>query len=50
MAMPLTLETAEYEFLVSPLKSAEVPTEPASLSVTVRFGALSDPGRVRYAQ
>ncbi len=38
MAMPLSLETAEYEFLVSPLKSAEVPTEPASLYVTVRFG------------
>ncbi len=48
MAMPLSLETAEYEFLVSPLTSvAGPPTEPATLSVKVRFGAVSDPGSVR---
>jgi protein phosphatase len=48
MATPLCLETAEYEFLVSPLTSApEAPTEPSSLSVMVRFGAVSHPGKVR---
>ncbi len=48
MAMPLSLETAEYEFLVSPLTSVEgPPKEPATLSVKVRFGAVSDKGRVR---
>ncbi|MGA8349326.1 MAG: protein phosphatase 2C domain-containing protein [Isosphaeraceae bacterium] len=48
MAMPLSLETAEYEFLVSPLSSVQgLATEPATLSVKVRFGAVSDAGRVR---
>src|SRR5271157_6374691 len=48
MAMPLSLETAEYEFLVSPLTSVQgLPTEPTTLSVKVRFGAVSDAGRVR---
>ena len=48
MAMPLSLETAEYEFLVSPLSSAlGLASEPASRSVKVRFGAVSDAGRVR---
>jgi hypothetical protein len=48
MAMPLSLETAEYEFLVSPLTSVQGhATEPATRSVKVRFGAVSDAGRVR---
>ncbi len=48
MAMPLSLETAEYEFLVSPLSSVEgPPKEPATLSIKVHFGAVSDAGRVR---
>jgi len=48
MAMPLSLETAEYEFLVSPLTSVQrLATEPATRSVKVRFGAVSDAGRVR---
>ena len=38
MAMPLSLETAEYEFLVSPLSSVQgLATEPATLSVKVRL-------------
>ncbi|MFO0888093.1 MAG: protein phosphatase 2C domain-containing protein [Isosphaeraceae bacterium] len=48
MAMPLTLETAECEFLVSPLSSGELTTrEPDSSAVKVRFGAVSHPGKVR---
>jgi protein phosphatase len=48
MAMPLSLETAEYEFLVSPLTSVQgLATEPATRSVKVRFGAVSEAGRVR---
>jgi protein phosphatase len=47
MSAPLTLETAEYEFLVSPFKSVEVPTEPSSQSVRVQYGAISDAGKVR---
>jgi protein phosphatase len=48
MAMPLTLETAECEFLVSPLTSVQaVPREPASTSIKVRIGAVSHPGNVR---
>ncbi len=48
MAMPLSLETAECEFLVSPLSSVEgPPKEPATLSIKVHFGAVSDAGRVR---
>jgi protein phosphatase len=48
MAMPLTLETAEFEFLVSPLSSvSDIPVEPATTSVKVRFGAVSHPGNVR---
>jgi len=48
MAMPLSLETAEYEFLVSPLSSVRgLPTEPTTLSVKVRCAAVSDAGRVR---
>jgi protein phosphatase len=47
MSVPLTLETAECEFLVSPFKSVEVPTEPPTRSIKVRFGAVSDPGKVR---
>ncbi len=48
MAMPLNLETAEYEFLVSPLTTLRgLPQEPATWSVKVRFGAVSDAGCVR---
>ncbi len=48
MGKMLSLETAEYEFLVSPLASTERPaTEPATISVKVRFGAVSDAGKVR---
>ena len=48
MATPLSLETAEYEFLVSPLSSVqEVPAEPSTLSIKVSFGAVSDAGKVR---
>src|SRR5271166_3364053 len=48
MATHLSLETAEYEFLVSPLSSVQKrPKEPATLTVKVRFGAVSDAGRVR---
>ncbi len=48
MATPLSLESAEYEFLVSPLTSMhQVPAEPSSLSVKVSFGAVSDAGKVR---
>ena len=48
MAMPLGLATSEFEFLVSPLSSVQgPPKEPATLSVKVRFGAVSDAGRVR---
>lgn len=48
MSASLSLETAEHEFLVSPYKTLDdLPTEPASRSIKVRFGALSDPGKVR---
>lgn len=48
MAMPLTLETAECEFLVSPLTSVQdMPREPATTEVKVRVGAISHPGNVR---
>jgi protein phosphatase len=48
MAMPLSIETAEYEFLVRPLSSVSTPTrEPATTSVKVRFGAISHEGKVR---
>ena len=45
---PCSLETAEYEFLVSPLTSApELPTEPTTGSVKVSLGGDSHPGKVR---
>jgi protein phosphatase len=48
MAMPLTLETAECEFLVSPLSSVQiVPREPDTTAIKVRIGAVSHPGHVR---
>jgi protein phosphatase len=48
MAMPLSIETAECEFLVSPLTTVRgLVLEPATTSVKVRFGAVSDAGRVR---
>ena len=48
MAMPLSLETAECEFLVSPLTSVRgIALEPATTSIKVRFGAVSDAGKVR---
>jgi serine/threonine protein phosphatase PrpC len=48
MAMPLTLETAECEFLVSPLTSIQiVPREPETTAIKVRIGAVSHPGHVR---
>ena len=48
MATPLSLEMAEYEFLVSPLSSVQdFPAEPSTLSVKVSFGAVFDAGKVR---
>ena len=48
MATPLHLDTAEYEFLVSPLTSRpELPTEPTTGSVKVSLGGESHPGKVR---
>ena len=48
MSTSLSLETAECEFMVSPFKSLDdLPTEPSSRSIKVRFGAISDPGKVR---
>ncbi|WP_165219967.1 PP2C family protein-serine/threonine phosphatase [Aquisphaera insulae] len=47
-ATPLSLETAELEFLVGPYSSsAEVSLEPPSRMIRVKYGAVSDPGRVR---
>jgi protein phosphatase len=47
-ATPLSLETAEFEFLVSPYSSAdEIPLEPPSRTIRVKYGAVSDPGKVR---
>src|SRR3954447_22201462 len=48
MVIPLHLDTAEYEFLVSPLTSrVERPTEPSTGSVKVQLGGDSHPGKVR---
>jgi protein phosphatase len=48
MDTPVRLDTAEYEFFVSPLTSGpDIPTEPATGSVAVRLGATSHPGKVR---
>lgn len=48
MTIPMHLDTAEYEFLVSPLSSRpEVETDPPSSSVKVRLGGDSHPGKVR---
>jgi serine/threonine protein phosphatase PrpC len=48
MDTSMHLDTAEYEFLVSPLSSRpDVPTEPATGSVLVRLGGTSHPGKVR---
>jgi serine/threonine protein phosphatase PrpC len=48
MAIPSSLDTAEYEFLVSPLTSVRLtPVEPPTSSVKVRFGAVSHPGKIR---
>ncbi|MGO9597871.1 MAG: PP2C family protein-serine/threonine phosphatase [Isosphaeraceae bacterium] len=50
MASPLSLDTAEYEFLVSPLTSVQklpVLREPASQTCRMTFDAVSDVGRVR---
>ncbi len=46
---PMKLETAEYEFLVSPLstETKSFTSEPHSASVRVDLGALSHPGLVR---
>lgn len=49
MALPLSLDTSEYEFLVSPLTSVQklpVLREPPTCSVTMTFGVVSDVGRV----
>ncbi|MDR3621540.1 MAG: protein phosphatase 2C domain-containing protein [Paludisphaera borealis] len=48
-ACPVKIETAEYEFLVSPLSTGTraVPKEPHSTAVRVDLGAVSHPGRVR---
>jgi protein phosphatase len=48
MAAPLSLESSEYEFLVSPLISEKaLPSEPPSRAVKVVFGAISHQGKVR---
>ncbi|QEH32516.1 PP2C-family Ser/Thr phosphatase [Aquisphaera giovannonii] len=47
-ATPLSLETAEFEFLVGPYdSSSETPAEPPSRTIRVKYGAVSDTGRVR---
>ena len=50
MNSPFHLDTAEFEFLVSPLSTTgtrKPPTEPPTSSVKVRIGAVSHPGKVR---
>src|SRR5689334_12304660 len=50
MALPLQLDTAEYQVMVDPLASRASLSgkpDPPSTSVRVRFGAVSHPGRVR---
>jgi protein phosphatase len=50
MASPLSFDTAEHEFLVSPLTSVQklpVLREPATRACRMTFGAVSDVGRVR---
>jgi serine/threonine protein phosphatase PrpC len=50
MNSPFHLDTAEFEFLVSPLSTTgtrKPPTEPPTSSIRVRIGAVSHPGKVR---
>jgi protein phosphatase len=49
-ACPVKIETAEYEFLVSPLSTGAraASKEPHSTSVRVDLGAVSHPGLVRH--
>ncbi len=48
-AMPVNIETSQFEFLVSPLSSSSrpAPREPHSTSVMVDLAATSHPGKVR---
>lgn len=48
-AMPVNIETSQFEFLVSPLSSTTrpAPREPHSTSVQVDLAATSHPGKVR---
>ena len=48
-AMPVNIETSQFEFLVSPLSSSTrpAPREPHSTSVKVDLAATSHPGKVR---
>ncbi|MDG3006833.1 PP2C family protein-serine/threonine phosphatase [Paludisphaera mucosa] len=48
-AMPVKIETSQFEFLVSPLSSSTrpAPREPATTSVQVDLAATSHPGKVR---
>jgi protein phosphatase len=47
MATALELETAEHEFLISPSALETAKPKPASTSVGIDFGAVSDTGKVR---
>jgi serine/threonine protein phosphatase PrpC len=47
MNQPLDLETAEYEFAISPSAMDNSKPKPASTVLHVEFGALSDTGKVR---
>jgi len=49
-AMPMKIETSQFEFLVSPLSTVSgrsAPREPASTAVGVDLAATSHPGKVR---
>jgi len=47
MSNPLQLETAEYELRISPSAADHKKPKPASSTVRVHFGAVSDTGKVR---
>ena len=45
---PFDLETAEYEFVISPSVLDASHLKPPSSMVRVEFGAVSHPGKVRH--
>ena len=47
MSKPLELETAEYKLLISPSAEDTERPKPATSTVRVEFGAVSDTGKVR---